>query len=109
MSSNTYKVIVRGKFAPLTEEQRASLLARADEHDLFAARFTDEGTVTYERPLRIFTFRCLVPVTPDDSEAVVFGKAEEAATAAVRKLGADSSDLHSVSSDLEDMLRRRGR
>ncbi|MFE0589846.1 DUF6204 family protein [Micromonospora echinospora] len=106
----TYQVIVRGKFAPLDGEQRAALLAVADQHDVFGARFTEEGTVTYERSLLTFTFRCVVPATEEDGEAVVTGRAEALAAAAVRELGAECRDLTSVSTDLDSIrIRRRGR
>ncbi|MER7421030.1 DUF6204 family protein [Micromonospora peucetia] len=111
MPRKAYQVIVRGKFAPLSDEQRAALLAQADAHDVFRARFTEEGTVTYERSLlSSFTFRCVVPATEEDREEVVIGKAEALAAAAVRKLGADYRDLTSVSTDLDSVkVRQRGR
>ncbi|NBE80053.1 DUF6204 family protein [Micromonospora rubida] len=109
MSRKTYQVIVRGRFAPLDDDQRARLLAKADEHDVFQARFTEDGTVTYERALLAFTFRCLVPATEEDRAEVVIGRAEALAAAAVRTLGAGSQDLSSVSTDLDDIkVRRRG-
>ncbi|SIR94812.1 DUF6204 family protein [Micromonospora avicenniae] len=107
MARKMYQVIVRGKFAPLDDEQRAALLAKADEHDVFRAKFTEEGTVTYERSLLAFTFRCVVPATEEEKEAAVIGRAETLAAAAVRKLGADYRDLKSVSTDLENIKIRR--
>jgi len=107
MAGKRYQVIVRGRFAPLDDEQRANLLAKADEHDVFRARFTEEGTVTYERSLLAFTFRCMVPATAEDKEAVVIGKAEALAAAAIRGLGADYRNLDSVSTDLDDIKIRR--
>lgn len=110
MAGTTYQVIVRGRFAPLDDGQRAALLARADEHDVYQARFTEEGTVTYERSLLGFTFRCLVPATGEDDEAVVTGRAEALAAAAVAELGAGHRDLTSVSTDLADIkIRHRAR
>ncbi|MEU2510909.1 DUF6204 family protein [Streptomyces syringium] len=110
MSHTTYQVIVQGKFAPLDDEQRASLRARADEHDVFSARFTEEGTVTYQRTLHGFAFRVLVPADEEDSEALVLSKAEELAAVAVRKLGAECGDLRSVATDLASIkVRRKGR
>ncbi|MEV4844839.1 DUF6204 family protein [Micromonospora matsumotoense] len=103
MAGKTYQVIVRGKFAPLGDEQRAALLARADEHEVFQARFTEEGTVTYERSLLAFTFRCLIPATGEDAEAVVIGRAEALAAAAIAELGAGHRDLRSVSTDLDNI------
>ncbi|MET8910980.1 DUF6204 family protein [Micromonospora sp. NPDC004551] len=107
MATKTYQVIVRGKFAPLDDEQRATLLAMADEHDVFRAKFTEEGTVTYERSLLAFTFRCVVPATEEDEEAVVIDRAEALAAAAVRGLGANYRDLKSVSTDLDNIKIRR--
>jgi hypothetical protein len=103
MARKTYQVIVRGKFAPLDDEQRPALLAKADEHDVFRAKFTEEGTVTYERSLLAFTFRCVVPATEEDKEAVVIGKAEALPAAAGLGLGADYRDLKSVSTDLDNI------
>ncbi|MBW4702283.1 MULTISPECIES: DUF6204 family protein [unclassified Micromonospora] len=110
MAGKTYQVIVRGKFAPLGDVQRAALLARADEHEVFRAKFTEEGTVTYERSLLAFTFRCLIPATEEDGEAVVIGRAETLAAAAVAALGVDHRDLRSVATDLDDIkIRHRAR
>ncbi|MET7751168.1 DUF6204 family protein [Micromonospora sp. NPDC005367] len=109
MARKTYRVIVRGKFAPLDDEQRAALLTKADEHDVFRAKFTEDGTVTYERSLIGFTFRCVVPATEEEKEAAVIGRAEAPAAAAVRRLGADLRDLTSVSTDLDNIkICRRG-
>ncbi|MFK3978964.1 DUF6204 family protein [Micromonospora sp. NPDC050397] len=107
MAEKTYQVIVRGKFAPLDDEQRAALRERADEHDVFRAKFTEAGTVTYERSLAGFTFRCLVPATKYEDETAVIGRAEALAVAAVAGLGADCRDLKSVSTDLDDIRIRR--
>ncbi|MFD0782705.1 DUF6204 family protein [Micromonospora azadirachtae] len=107
MARKTYQIIVRGKFAPLGDEQRATLLAKAGDHDVFRAKFTEDGTVTYEPSLLAFTFRCLVPATEEEKEAAVIGRAETLAVAAVRKLGADYRDLKSVSTDLDTIKIRR--
>jgi len=107
MTRKNYQVIVRGRFAPLDDGQRSALLARADEHDVLQARFTEQGTVTYERSLLGFTFRCLVPATEEDESAQVIGRAETLAAAAVRALGAEHRDLRSVSTDLDSIRIRR--
>ena len=110
MSRKSYQVIVYGKFTPLDDDQRAALLAVADEHDLFRAKFTEEGTVTYERTLLTFTFRCVVKADEEDKTTEIVARAEELATTAVRALGADVRDLRSVSTDLETIkIKRRGR
>ncbi|MEV7171536.1 DUF6204 family protein [Streptomyces sp. NPDC093224] len=109
-SSTTYQVLTRGKFAPLDEEQRASLLAQVDDHGVLSARFTEEGTVNYERGLHGFTFRVLIPATDDDTEELVLSQAEELAVAAVARLGAGCLDLKSVSTDLASIkIKRKGR
>ncbi|MFE6051650.1 DUF6204 family protein [Kitasatospora sp. NPDC056446] len=110
MSGTTYQVITHGKFAELTDEQRASLVAQAGEHDLFKARFTEEGTVTYEPALLTFTFRVLIPAGDQDTEDLVLGQAEELAAAAIHKLGGSYRDLRSVSTDLSKIkVKRKGR
>jgi hypothetical protein len=110
MSGTTYQVITHGKFAELTDEQRASLIDQAAEHDLFKARFTEEGTVTYEPALLTFTFRVLIPATEEDTEELVLGRAEELAAAAILKLGGEHRALRSVSTDLSQIkVKRKGR
>ncbi|MFF5026140.1 DUF6204 family protein [Streptomyces collinus] len=110
MPRKSYQVIVYGKFAPLDDDQRAKLLAVADQHDLFHSKFTEEGTVTYERTLLTFTFRCAVKADAEDKTEKVVAGVEELATAAVRDLGADVRDLRSVCTDLETIkIKRRGR
>ncbi|GAA1977821.1 DUF6204 family protein [Catenulispora subtropica] len=60
MSERTFRIMVRGSFDALSEEQRAELLARAAEHDVFNAAFTAEGSLTYDLAMRpFFTFRYL--------------------------------------------------
>lgn len=53
-----YRVIVRGRFVELDEPTSDRLRSELDEHDVLnAGRFTTDGTLTYERPLRNFTMR----------------------------------------------------
>ncbi|MGY1689529.1 DUF6204 family protein [Geodermatophilus sp. SYSU D01105] len=66
--SRTYRVLVRGVFADLDEAQRADLLARSAGHDLFSARFTDEGTLAYDPALGPFSFRVVVRVDAGPGE-----------------------------------------
>ncbi|MGY1773831.1 DUF6204 family protein [Blastococcus sp. SYSU D00813] len=70
MSTRTYRVTVRGVFDGLDEAQRVSLLARAAEHDLFAAAFTEEGTLSYDTSLSAFSHRVVVRVDagPDEED-----------------------------------------
>jgi hypothetical protein len=56
-----YRVTIRGQFDRLSDDQRAKLLEEADAHDtVTAGRFTEDGTVTYQRDLVGFTFRYIV-------------------------------------------------
>jgi hypothetical protein len=57
MSIRIHRVVVRGQFADLTDEQRAALLAEADDHEIFRAAYTADGTFTYERNLVAYQFR----------------------------------------------------
>jgi hypothetical protein len=58
MSSRTFRITVRGAFDQLSPEQRAQLLADADEHDLLRAAFTPTGHLSYDIAARpFFTFR----------------------------------------------------
>ena len=68
MSSRTYRVIVRGVFDGLDDARRAALRARAAEHDLFAARFTEEGSLSYDDALAAFSHRVVVRVDPGPGE-----------------------------------------
>jgi hypothetical protein len=69
-TARPYRVTVRGQFDRLTDEQRQQLLADADAHDtVTAGRFTEVGTVTYQRDLVGFTFRYIVQVAGPAGEA----------------------------------------
>jgi hypothetical protein len=68
-TTRAYRVTVRGQFDRLSDEQRQVLLAAADAHDtVTAGRFTEEGTVTYQRDLVGFTFRYIVHAAGPDGE-----------------------------------------
>ncbi|MGY1808343.1 DUF6204 family protein [Blastococcus sp. SYSU D00669] len=68
MSDRTYRVIVRGTFDGLDEATRSRLRAEAAEHDLFLARFTEAGTLTYDERLAAFSHRVLVRVPAGPAE-----------------------------------------
>jgi len=63
---NIYRVVVRGEFAGLTDEQRDELTAEAPEHDIFRSSYTAAGTFTYEPRLHAFSFRYEVRERGDD-------------------------------------------
>ena len=70
MSLRIYRVAVRGRFADLTDDARAQLVAEAPQHDTVSVgAFTDEGTFTYERAVDFFTFRFQLRARGDDARA----------------------------------------
>lgn len=110
MSDKTYRVITHGRFGALTDEQRAALIARAGDHDLYSAQFTAKGTVTYEPALLAFTFRCVVPATGETRESEVLREAESLAATAIGELGGTFTDLRSSATDQSAIkIKRKGR
>src|SRR5688500_219559 len=71
----TFRVIVRGEFTGLTDDQRHRLLAEADRHDLLRATYSETGDLSYDETLRPFTVRCQVvqPADRPDQAAVDHG------------------------------------
>lgn len=64
-----YRVVVRGQFDGLDDDQRAALLTEADDHDILKSAFTEWGTFTYDRRLVAFNFRYEVRVGGDAVDA----------------------------------------
>lgn len=60
------RVLVRGRFDELTDAQRADLIDDLPRTGIHTARFTAPGTLSYDRMLSWFTFRCQVPAGSDD-------------------------------------------
>ncbi|MFJ5773005.1 DUF6204 family protein [Streptomyces sp. NPDC093094] len=101
---HTYRVIVRGTWEGLTEEARARLLAEADEHGLASMRFTQEGTLSYERaPLKHFSMRFVVVSDAADGEDMAAAIAEDRAETVLRGLGCGFGVLRSTVTDLDTM------
>ncbi|MEU9418917.1 DUF6204 family protein [Streptomyces sp. NPDC048272] len=82
MTTRTFRITVRGSFVRLTDEQRATLLAAAPEHDLLRADFTPEGHLTYEITARdSYTFRFLESGEAEEDIRGATARAELAAGA----------------------------
>ncbi|MCX5267797.1 DUF6204 family protein [Streptomyces sp. NBC_00199] len=101
---HTYRVIVRGTWEGLREEDRARLLAEAADHGLTSMRFTEEGTLTYEpSPLKHFSMRYVVVSDAADGDEMAGALAEERAETALRELGYGFTGLRSTVTDLDTM------
>ena len=109
MSERTYRVIVRGTFADLTDAQRAELNKTAGEHDILTAQFTDDGTLVYDAALRNFTFRCVVrqPIEAGDDAAGRRACDRAAGDLAARGIGHGA--LRAAATSVDDMKIRRPR
>jgi hypothetical protein len=60
VSTQTFRITVRGFFDALTDAQRSELLAEADEHDILRTAHTADGHLSYDLSAReAFAFRFL--------------------------------------------------
>ncbi|WP_418959992.1 DUF6204 family protein [Streptomyces tritici] len=108
-TQHTYRVIVRGRWDALSEESRARLLAEADDHGLAAMRFTEEGTLAYDRALRHFSYRVVVRSDAEDGEEMAAALAEDRVESALKALGHGYRELRSTVTDLDTMKINRKR
>ncbi|MEV0844743.1 DUF6204 family protein [Streptomyces sp. NPDC049954] len=109
---HTYRVIVRGVWDGLTDAARAELLAGADQaRDLAAMRFTEEGSLSYDRTLKPFSYRFELRSAAEDGEEMAAALAEERVETELRRRGFGYRDLRSTVTDLDTMKinRERGR
>ena len=98
-----FRVVVRGHFHDLTVEQRDALLAAADDHEIFKARYTREGSLTYEPNLVAFSFRYELRVSDDDADQPEHWATEtamEKATAALGAMGIGFRHLRATTTDM---------
>lgn len=96
-----FRVIIRGAFEELGEEDREVLRTAVDS---FQVGFTEAGTFTCDRSLSTFTFRCQVPAEePNDGEH----EATERAIAALTAHGYPHRILRVGVTDLRDIKIRR--
>ncbi|RSS45911.1 hypothetical protein EF912_27940 [Streptomyces sp. WAC07061] len=109
MSERTYRVIVRGVFAGLDDDQRTRLLASAAEHDILTAAFTDDGTLVYDRELRAFSLRCVVRQAGDLEDEAAGEAACDRAAAALAARGIGHGALRTKVTSVDDMKIRRPR
>ncbi|MFD3941915.1 DUF6204 family protein [Streptomyces sp. NPDC058579] len=102
-TQHTYRVIVRGAFDGLSEESRTRLLAEVDAHGIEAMRFTEEGSLTYDRTLKHFSYRLIVVSDAADGEEMAGVLAEDRAETALAELGHAHGVLKSSVTDMDTM------
>ncbi|MGA4838720.1 DUF6204 family protein [Streptomyces sp. G45] len=110
-TQHTYRVIVRGTWDGLTDEAHARLTAEATEHGLAAMRFTPEGSLAYDVPLKHFSYRFEVISDAEDGPEMAGALAEEKAERLLADRGCGFRDLRSFPTDLDTMKvnRKAGR
>ncbi|MEU9699461.1 DUF6204 family protein [Streptomyces sp. NPDC047981] len=102
-TQHTYRVIVRGTFDGLSEESRARLLAEVDAHGMEAMRFSEEGSLSYDRTLKHFSYRLVVVSDAADGEEMAGVLAEDRVERALAELGHAHGRLRSKVTDLDTM------
>jgi len=108
MATHIHRVIVRGFFDGLDDEQRAWLRAEQPDHDILRSAFSREGSLTYEPNLSAFSFRYEVRTTDDDGDdhheaAIAIGTAR--AEAALAAMGVGAKHLRATAADMADVWR----
>ncbi|MFG2570136.1 DUF6204 family protein [Streptomyces sp. NPDC048567] len=102
-TQHTYRVIVRGTFQDLTDAARERLLAEVEEHGLAGMQFTEEGSLTYDRVLKHFSFRYVVVSDAGDGEEMAGAIAEDRAQTTLREAGYGHGELRSTATDMDTM------
>lgn len=102
-TQHTYRVIVRGTWEGLADEARDRLLAEVEQHGLAGMQFSEEGSLTYDRVLKHFSFRYVVVSDAADGEEMAAAIAEDRAETALRKAGHGHGELRSTATDMDTM------
>lgn len=101
MTTRTFRIMVRGVFDGLTDEQRAELLAAAPEHNVLHASFTREGHLSYDLSARAaFTFRFLDEGEAEEDILEATERAEQSARDWLDARGYGHKNLRSQAEDL---------
>ncbi|MFI6094269.1 DUF6204 family protein [Lentzea sp. NPDC051213] len=99
MAEHTYRVLVRGRFTDLTDDQRAHLREHLKGFDfLRSGGFSEEGGLTFDEKLDFFTYRVILTAEKDADQAGL-----RRATAAVDALGVDFRGLRAFVTDMDEM------
>ncbi|GAA2793287.1 DUF6204 family protein [Saccharopolyspora taberi] len=110
MTDHTHRVIVRGRFDALDDTARTALLDAADAHDstdVFNARFSADGNLTYDRRLTGFTLRCEITLPRDAGTGDLRARAEALLAAALAPFGCGHRDLDIRATDMDEIKIRR--
>ncbi|MFT3876299.1 MAG: DUF6204 family protein [Propioniciclava sp.] len=110
--TRTYRILVKGRFENLSDDQRKQLLAEQDEHDMFAASYTPQGTFLYTPVLVGYQFRYLLHIdedSPADADVAAEMEAHELAEAGMRDRGLQGRIIDISLTCLEDMKIRGGK
>ncbi|WP_328535852.1 DUF6204 family protein [Streptomyces sp. NBC_00344] len=109
-TQHTYRVIVRGTWERLTDVSRTRLLSEVDDHGLTQMQFTEQGSLTYDRTLKHFSYRYVVVSGAEDGDEMAGAIAEDRASTELARLGHGFGALRSTVTDLDTMkINRKGR
>ncbi|MEU6439525.1 DUF6204 family protein [Streptomyces sp. NPDC047046] len=107
---HTYRVTLRGVWAPHDEAERETLRAGLAEADgLGAMRFTSDGSLAYDRTLKAFSFRVELRSDAEDGEEMAAALAEERLEHVLRERGLHCGELRAAVTDLDTMKVNRKR
>jgi hypothetical protein len=106
VTTQIYRVTVRGRFDGLDADTRARLRADQSRHDVVAhGAFSEDGTLTYERNVDFFTFRIQLRQRGEDAHAAVLEEARCRAEFRLEQLGAGWRDLKVQATDMASVWR----
>jgi hypothetical protein len=101
MTDRDFRIIVRGAFDALSDDQRAALRAEGARHDVLFASFTREGHLSYDIAARAdFAFRFLESGSADEDIVPATARAEAAAQAWLSERGYAWKNLRSTAEDM---------
>jgi hypothetical protein len=101
-----FRVIVRGRFADLTDAQRETLRHElADGGDIAAYRFTSAGSLAFDRRLDFFSVRAEVRLDDDATVADASASGEALAIAELERRRLGWRDLTTSVANMADVWR----
>ncbi len=108
MATRIYRVVVRGHFHGLDEEQRTNLRAAAPDYEIFKSAYTREGTLSYEPNLVAFSFRYELrdtdaSLTEAEAETAVSEAAMERARRSLAEMGVGHRHLRSTTTNMANV------